>query len=60
MKGEKSIMMRKISCGITALLSLTCFISFLLWFFGDNYTAKIIFLVAFALQLYGIFTAKKS
>ena len=58
MKGEKSIMAR-ILWGILHALALVCFISFLLWAFTEETKFKVIFLITFALQIYGILTKEK-
>lgn len=49
-------MANKIGWGITGLLSFVCFISFIFWFLADSRAGKWIFLITFALQIYGIFT----
>ena len=45
--------------GLLYALALVCFISFLLWLFTDELKYKIIFLISFALQIYGILTKDK-
>jgi hypothetical protein len=55
MNGEKSVMV-KMLWGLLYALALVCFISFLLWLFTDELKYKIIFLISFALQIYGILT----
>lgn len=51
--------MTKILWGVAYIITLICFISFLLWMFTDELKFKVIFIITFALQVYGILTKEK-
>lgn len=48
--------MKQFLNNLSQTLTLVCFVAFLFWILCDNSTAKIVFIIAFALQIYAIFT----